>query len=178
MTTTANTAERHPAQYLALAIGAVYTLVGIAGFFVTGFSDFASPDGELLLGLFEVNPLHNIVHLVIGLTGLALWNRLRTARDFGWILAIGYGAAFVFGLFVADSDSSSNFLALNAADNWLHIISAIAGLAIALWPARDLTVDTDRPSAVTETHRTDSNRGMPDDLRIEHDARDRADRTP
>ena len=175
MATTSTASQKHPAQYLALAIGAVYTLVGLAGFLVTGFSDFTSSEGDLLLGLFEVNPLHNIVHLVIGLAGLALWNRLNTARDYGWILAIGYGAVFVLGLFVADSDSSANFLALNAADNWLHILSALAGLAIALWPARD-RVDTADERAVTETHRSDSNRGMPDDLRIEHDERHRSDR--
>lgn len=48
-----------------------YTPVGIAGFFLTRFSGFAEPTGELLLG-FEVNPLHNIVHLIIGSAGLAL----------------------------------------------------------------------------------------------------------
>ena len=31
-------ATRHPSQLLALAIGAVYTLIGILGFFVTGFA--------------------------------------------------------------------------------------------------------------------------------------------
>jgi uncharacterized membrane protein YuzA (DUF378 family) len=66
---------RHPSQLLALAIGAVYTLVGIAGFLVTGFDNFASETDKTLLG-FEINPLHNIVHLVIGLAGLALWRRL------------------------------------------------------------------------------------------------------
>ena len=129
-------AGKHPAQYVALAIGAVYTLVGIAGFLVTGFDGFASPDGELLLG-FEVNPLHNIVHLAIGLLGLAMWKRLSQARAYGWILAIAYLPTFIYGLFVAGTDSQANFLALNQADNWLHIVSALAGVAIALWPARD-----------------------------------------
>ena len=127
--------KRHPAQWLALAIGAVYTLVGIAGFFVTGFDGFVDPEGELLLG-FEVNPLHNVVHLAIGLAGLALWKRLSGARSYGWLLVIAYGPAFLYGLFVAGSDEPANFLALNAADNWLHAISVLAGLAIALWPAR------------------------------------------
>lgn len=129
--------DRHPAQWLALAIGVVYVLVGLAGFAVTGFDGFADPDGELLLGLFEVNPLHNIVHLLIGGAGIALWNRLDRARTFGWLLAIGYGATFVYGLLVAGSDEQANFLALNQGDNWLHLASALAGLAIALWPARD-----------------------------------------
>lgn len=66
-------------------------MVGVAGFAVTGFDGFADPDGELLLGLFEVNPLHNIVHLLIGGAGLALWNRLDQARIYGWLLAIATG---------------------------------------------------------------------------------------
>lgn len=129
-----SSADRHPAQWLALVIGVVYVLVGLVGFAVTGFDGFAEPDGELLLG-FEVNPLHNIVHLLIGAAGLALWNRLDRARVYGWLLAIGYGATFVYGLFVANSDDPANFLAINQADNWLHAASALAGLAIALWPA-------------------------------------------
>jgi uncharacterized membrane protein YuzA (DUF378 family) len=126
-------ATRHPSQLLALVIGAVYTLVGIAGFLVTGFESFAAETDKTLLG-FEINPLHNIVHLVIGLAGLALWRRLDTARTYGWLLAAGYGLAFIYGLFAA-GNSDINFLSLNGADNGLHLVSTIAGLAIALWPA-------------------------------------------
>ena len=128
------TATRHPSQLLALAIGAVYTLVGILGFLITGFDNFASETDKTLLG-FEINPLHNLVHLTIGLAGLALWRRLDTARTYGWLLAIGYGATFIYGLFAA-GNSDSNFLSINGADNGLHLVSAIAGVAIALWPAR------------------------------------------
>jgi len=101
---------------------------------VTGVDDFAAETDKTLLG-FEINPLHNIVHLVIGLAGLAMWRRLDTARTYGWLLAAGYGAAFVYGLFAADN-SGINFLSINGADNGLHLVSALAGLAIALWPAR------------------------------------------
>jgi hypothetical protein len=124
---------RHPAQLLALAIGIIYTLIGIAGFFVTGFDNFAAETDKTLLG-FEVNPLHNIVHLAIGLAGLALWRRLDTARTYGWLLAAGYGLAFIYGLFAA-GNRDINFLSLNGADNILHLVSALAGVAIALWPA-------------------------------------------
>ena len=127
------TPSRHPAQLLALAIGAVYTLVGVLGFLVTGFDNFAAETNQTLLG-FEVNPLHNIVHLAIGLAGLALWRRLDTARTYGWLLAAGYGLAFIYGLFAA-GNSDINFLSINGADNVLHLVSALAGLAIALWPA-------------------------------------------
>jgi hypothetical protein len=133
----AEAATRHPSQLLALAIGAVYTLVGILGFFVTGFENFASETDKTLLG-FEINPLHNLVHLAIGLAGLTLWRRLDTARLYGWLLAIGYGATFIYGLFAA-GNSDIDFLSINGADNGLHLVSAIAGVAIALWPVRRTT---------------------------------------
>ncbi len=85
---------------------------------------------------FEINPLPNIVHLLIRLAGLAMWKRLDTARTYGWLLAVGYGLTFLYGLF-AVGNSDINFLSLNAADNVLHLVSAIAGVAIALWPGRD-----------------------------------------
>jgi hypothetical protein len=127
-------ASRYPSQLLALTIGAVYTLVGIAGFFVTGFENFAAETDKTLLG-FEINPLHNIVHLAIGLAGLAMWRRMDTARAYGWLLAAGYGLTFLYGLFAA-GNSDINFLSINGADNGLHLVSALAGLAIALWPAQ------------------------------------------
>lgn len=136
LTTADRTTDRHPAQWLALVIGALYILMGVAGFFATGFNGFAEPSGELLLGAFEVNPLHNIVHLIIGIAGLVMWNRLDRARLYGWLLAAGYGLVFLYGLVVAGNEDPSNFLALNQGDNWLHLVSAAAGLAIALLPAR------------------------------------------
>jgi uncharacterized membrane protein YuzA (DUF378 family) len=120
----------HLAQRLALLIGAAYTLAGLAGFLVTGFDQFAEKTGETLLGL-EVNPLHNIVHLVIGIAGLVMAKRLDMTRAYGWLLFVGYGATFVYGLFAVDDDDI-NFLSINNPDNVLHIVSALAGLAIAL----------------------------------------------
>jgi hypothetical protein len=121
-------------QTLALVFGAVYLLIGIIGFFVTGFSDFFSHEsGHSLLG-FEINGMHNVVHLVIGIAGLLLARTLAGARTYGWLLAVGYGAAFVYGLFAVDADW--DFLSLNWADNWLHLATAVVGLVIALAPAR------------------------------------------
>ena len=122
--------DYHWAQWLALALGATYTLVGLVGFAITGFDNFAEHTGDTLLG-FEINPLHNIVHLAIGVLGLAMWRRFDTARTYGWLLAIGYGAAFVLGLVII-GDEDKNFLSLNAADQVLHIGTALVGLAMAL----------------------------------------------
>ena len=129
---------RTVSQTFALLIGAVYLLIGILGFFVTGFDGFTEHDhSQTLLG-FAVNPLHNIVHLLIGGLGLALWRTDSGARTYGWILAIGYGATSIYGLVVANNPDA-NILNINGADNGLHIASTLAGLAIALWPRRDAT---------------------------------------
>jgi len=129
------TAARGVHQYLALVIGVVYLLVGAVGFAITGFDGWTMHDHSQTLLVFAINPLHNVVHLVIGLLGVLLWSRSTSARTYGWILAIGYGAAFVYGLIVVD-DPEANVLNINGADNVLHAVSAAAGLLIALWPAR------------------------------------------
>lgn len=135
---TASTTGRRTAahQWLALVIGAVYLLVGVVGFFITGFDGWLEHDhSQTLLG-FAINPLHNVVHVLIGLLGVLMWSRPGSARLFGWILLVGYGAAAIYGFVVVD-DPDLNVLNINTADNWLHVVSALAGLAIAVWPDRD-----------------------------------------
>ena len=115
-------------QLLGLAFGAIYLLVGIVGFFVTGFDNFAGNEQhETLLG-FMVNPLHNIVHILIGVAGLALSRTLAGAKTFGLLLLVGYGLAFVYGVIAVGKDW--DFLNINWADNILHLLSAIVGGAI------------------------------------------------
>jgi Domain of unknown function (DUF4383) len=122
-------------EILALAFGAVYLLVGIVGFFVTGFDDFfAHNTEEKLLGIFEINGMHNVVHILIGVAGLVLGRTLAGARTYGWLLAVGYGAAFIYGLLAIGKDW--DFLSINGADNVLHIATALVGLVIALLPVR------------------------------------------
>jgi hypothetical protein len=128
-------------ELLALAFGAIYLLIGIIGFFITGFDDFFAHDTrETLLG-FEINGFHNVVHILIGLAGLLLARTLAGARTYGWLLAVGYGAAFVYGLIAINKDW--DFLSLNWPDNILHLATALVGLVIALGPVRS-AVTTDR----------------------------------
>ncbi|MEI4273986.1 DUF4383 domain-containing protein [Klenkia sp. LSe6-5] len=123
-------------QLLAGAIGAVYLVIGVVGFVLTGFAGYWSTT-DSLLG-FMVTPFHNTVHVVIGLAGLALATTLARARVYGWLLAVGYGATFVYGLFAVGE--SWDPLGINVADNWLHGVSTLLGLLVALGPvARDRT---------------------------------------
>jgi hypothetical protein len=121
-------------QLLALVFGAVYLLVGIVGFFVTGFDHFADNSQHEMLLFFMINPLHNIVHILIGVAGLVLARTLAGARTYGWLLAVGYAAVFIYGLIAVGKDW--DFLNINAADNVLHIATALIGLVIALAPVR------------------------------------------
>jgi hypothetical protein len=127
-------------QVLALALGAIYLIVGIIGFFITGFDDFLGNEAGTphhvdanLLG-FMINPMHNVVHILIGVVGLVLSRTLAGARTYGWLLAAGYGAAFVYGLFAVGEEW--DFLNLNWADNVLHLVTALVGLGMALGPVR------------------------------------------
>jgi hypothetical protein len=130
------TTGRTVPETLALVFGAVYLLVGIIGFFWTGFSHFADRSGhDMILGIFMVNPLHNIAHILVGAAGLALGRTLAGARTYGWALAVLYAALFVYGLIAVGK--SWDFLSINGADNGLHIVTAIVGLVIALLPVRN-----------------------------------------
>ncbi len=143
MASTGNTGARSGMtwpQMLALAFGVVYLLVGIVGFFITGFDAFADNTQDEMLLFFMINPLHNIVHIVIGLAGIALSRTLAGARTYGWLLAVGYGAAFVYGLIAAGQDW--DFLNINAADNVLHIATAVVGLVMALGPVNTVARST------------------------------------
>ena len=127
---TTGTGARPWPQILALVFGAVYLLVGIIGFFITGFDNFAGNAQDEMLLFFMINPLHNIVHIVIGLAGIALSRTLAGARTYGWLLAVGYAAAFVYGLIAIGQDW--DFLNINAADNVLHIGLTLLALIAAL----------------------------------------------
>lgn len=117
----------HVSQWLTLAVGVAYLGAGLAGWAVTDGVGFASDEGGSLLG-FEVNPLHNLVHLAIGLTGVLLWRTVTTAKLFGLALLAGYGLTTVYGLIALGAEW--DVLAINGADNALHLGSALVGAGI------------------------------------------------
>jgi hypothetical protein len=119
-----------PNRLLGTVFGVVYLLVGLAGFAVTTDVGFASTDGGPLV-VFEVNPLHNVVHLLIG-AGLLVAARRSTSAARGMNVTVGatYLLVGVAGLFLVGT--SANVLALNGADNVLHLASALLLLGVGL----------------------------------------------
>ena len=122
---------KSPNRLLGVVFGAVYLLVGILGFFFTNGVDIFATQGGLLLGIFEVNPFHNVAHLLIGaallFSGLA---NVKAARTTNTIVGAAYLLLGLVGLFILDS--AANILALNGADNVLHFASAAVLLAVGL----------------------------------------------
>ena len=138
MTGPVGTGTRHPVQTAAAVVGAVFALVGVLGFIpgITANYDqmgFAHGSGALLLGLFQVSVLHNLVHLAFGVAGLVMSRTIPGARNFLiWGGAV-YAVLWLYGL-VIPHDGAANFVPLNSADNWLHLLLAVAmiGLGVAL----------------------------------------------
>lgn len=107
---------------LAWIFAIVLSLIGILGF-VPG----VTTDGNLL-GVFEVDPTHNIIHLVSGLVFLfAVMKSTEAAKVVFKVFGVVYGLVAVIGL--VQGDSVLGLMAVNAADHVLHIVIAV----IALW---------------------------------------------
>ncbi|OSZ57260.1 hypothetical protein OQI_28220 [Streptomyces pharetrae CZA14] len=128
-------AARTPVQQAALIVGVVFLLVGVLGFIpgVTTHYDtmeFAAHHSDAkLLGVFQVSILHNLVHLAFGLAGLALSRTASQARLY--LLAGGaiYLVLWLYGLII-DHDSAANFVPVNTADNWLHLVLGLGMIAL------------------------------------------------
>jgi hypothetical protein len=133
------TTTRTPVQIAAAVVGVVFLLVGILGFIpgvTTNYDQFAAAghgSGALLLGVFAVSVLHNIVHLLFGVAGLAMARTPAGARNFLIWGGVVYLVLWLYGLLI-DHGSQANFVPVNTADNWLHLVLAVAmiGLGVAL----------------------------------------------
>lgn len=126
---------RSRVQQAALAVGAVFLLVGILGFIPGVTTDYdtmefaAHHSDAKLLGIFEVSVLHNIVHLLFGIAGLAMARTAHAARTYLIGGGVIYLVLWLYGLII-DHDSAANFVPVNTADNWLHFV--LGGGMIAL----------------------------------------------
>ncbi len=92
-------------------LGWTFVAVGVVGFFLTGFGGFFGMDGEELI-LFGINPAHNLVHLILGVTYLIGARATEAgARAVVLILSAAYLLVGVLGLILIDT--SANVLAIN-----------------------------------------------------------------
>ncbi|MFP5309773.1 MAG: DUF4383 domain-containing protein [Actinomycetes bacterium] len=124
-----------PTRLFATTFGVGYVAVGLVGFAMTGLDGFTSRNGPLVLGLFEVNPLHNLVHLLLGSALVVAGARSAAdARMVTIVVGVAVGAVGLLGPLI----TSAGELALNGADNVLHLVTAVlAFLAVLAESRRD-----------------------------------------
>ena len=131
--------ERTLVQNVARMVGIVFLLVGIAGF-IPGVTtnlyeglEFAGNDGTAeLLGIFQVSVLHNIVHGLLGLAGLALAATPSGARTY----LIGGGAIYL-ALFVIGIIGGGDWIPVDDADNWLHLLLGAGMIGLGVLTTRE-----------------------------------------
>lgn len=112
------------ARLYATALGAVLTLVGLLGF-VPGLA----PGGNLL-GVFAIDPIHNVIHILSGVVGLAVAFTARGAyaRLYALVFGAVYGLVTVIGFI--QGTTVLGLIHVNLADNLLHTLIAVASLAV------------------------------------------------
>jgi hypothetical protein len=136
-----------PAQRFAVVFGVVYLLVGAAGFAVTGLHDFTGMGSHKLL-IFAVNPLHNVIHLALGLVWLACAARRSAARAANLAIGVVLGLVTVLGF--SGGMGMLGMSGLADPDNFLHL--ATATLALYFGSAGADAAGADASAAPSEEH--------------------------
>jgi hypothetical protein len=122
----------------ALYFGGLYLAVGVVGFlpFLGGSPNL---EGKKLLGIFTVNLIHNLVHLVIGVAGITMSRSLGNATLFAkgvgvFLLAIGLIGIFNFPIFANTKDA---FLPIGGIDVLLHLATGALALYVGFMAAEE-----------------------------------------
>lgn len=98
---------------ITMGFGVVLLLVGLLGFVM-------APDG-LLLGIFQVDMLHNIVHILTGAAALAAaMSGVKAMRMFFQIFGVVYALVTVLGFLTGNG--LAVLIPVNMADNILHVL--------------------------------------------------------
>jgi hypothetical protein len=119
----------NPARSFAGVFGIVYLLVGVVGFIVTGASTATHQ-----LVIFDLNALHNIVHLAIGALGLVAYaTGGSVSRKYALGLAAVYGAVAIAGF---APQQFLGIIPIGGADIALHAATAVVALAAFLASGR------------------------------------------
>ncbi len=106
------------AKKLVTVLGWIFIVIGVLGF-IPGITS----DG-MLIGVFEVDAVHNIVHLITGI--LAVWLARKgedSARSYAKVFGVIYAVVTLWGLLI--SDSVLGFINVNGLDNILHLVVAV-----------------------------------------------------
>jgi hypothetical protein len=120
-----------PTRYWALISGIAFVIVGLLGFVPSliplpfGPPPIAVDTGYgFLFGIFPVNILHNLVHLLVGVLGLLAYRRFHSARLYARGLAVFYALLTIMG-FIPGLNTVFGLIPIFGADIGLHAVTAI-----------------------------------------------------
>jgi hypothetical protein len=118
--------DRSPIQSVAMLMGVLFVVVGILGFIpgiTTSYDElkFAGHNSDAqLFGVFATSILHNIVHMLFGIAGIALARTIDGARTYLTGGGLIYLVLFAYGA-IWHGETGTNWIPVNWADNILHL---------------------------------------------------------
>jgi hypothetical protein len=118
-------------QRVATISGVVFILVGLLGFTPVGMP-FMQMNGSspMLLGMFPVNALHNVVHMLFGVWGIVAGRSASRAV----VYALGSGAAYlVLGVMGMFTDTLLGIVPIGGYDVVLHLVLAVVLAGFGFW---------------------------------------------
>lgn len=143
---------RKNVQKSSVTAGAALFILGLLGF-IPGVTEhygslaFAGHGSEaMLFGLFQVSVLHNLIHLLSGVSGVLMSRRPLPARNFLIGAGVLYLVLWTLGQFLAQ-DSPVNILPVNSADNWLHLVLGMGLTVLGVAFSRDAPAELREPRA-------------------------------
>jgi hypothetical protein len=117
------------AKTFGMLLGIVFLAVGILGF-VPGITTTGADGMPMLLGIFMVNTTHSVVHIASGVVFLlASMSGAGAARLWFQLFGVIYAIVAILG-FMTPNGMLLGLISNNPADTWLHVVLAVAMLAI------------------------------------------------
>ena len=138
-----------PARLYATLVGAVLVVAGIIGFFYeASFATGNEVVADDVFGLLAVNGWHNVVHILLGLIGLAAAGSTYGARMYCLVAGVLYLVLAAWGFLETENGIGVliDLVPVNTEDNFLHLILGIVGIGAGLATPAD-TPDRSRPAA-------------------------------
>jgi hypothetical protein len=119
-----------PARLYCTLVGGVLVIAGIIGFFYE--ASFATGDSIVaddVFGILAVNGWHNLVHILLGLLGLA--SAGYAARTYALGVGLLYIVLAIWGFLETENGVGVliDLIPINTEDNFLHLILGLTGVA-------------------------------------------------
>jgi hypothetical protein len=145
------------ARRFAMLLGIVFLIVGILAF-VPGVVRPDPPNAPPLtvhgpghgyiFGVFRVNVVHNLVHILFGVLGLAMARNIASAVLYARIVAVAYAVLTVMGV-IPGLHTTFGLIPIHGLDVMLHALIAIAAIYYGFVKHDVAMTTTTSPTATT-----------------------------